>query len=311
MSHDAIEFLLRALDEPTPGWDGGAIRGWPQGRFERLRELNLLVPGPAAASVVCTNCDHGHVEAVTYVGGRPHIGCIEGGVVNLDPDALRTWVPDRAAIASLLRRVIQAKDRLRELVPGRLWQLGSVRWEGVSRKVMFATGLHWGDAARVAAIVGPAGKPIVLVPSALPIRDIWPGLAPPVAPLADLLTDEANGVTIESSSLLSVVREADQLNAASLQGALADPKLKSSVRRAVKAEIKHRLEDEDLVKAYELHGSADKAAAAILAATGVRIERKKFYRALDREQKKKLTGGKGAAAESARVPSRTRDKPRK
>src|SRR5690349_13786426 len=100
MAADAMEFLFRSMDEPAPVWDGVTIAGWPPGRFQRLHYLGLLSPGPVATHVVCPNCDHGHVEPVTYVGDKPHVLCAEGGVVKLEPELLRTWMPDRAALAA-------------------------------------------------------------------------------------------------------------------------------------------------------------------------------------------------------------------
>lgn len=309
MASDALEFLLRSLDEPAPAWDGVTLVGWPVGRFQRLQDLNLLVPGPIATHVVCPNCDLGHVERVQHHNGQMFISC-EGAVVGLGPDLLRTWVPDRAALAGQVRQVTEVTDRLREVVPGRLWQLGAVQWEGVKRRVMLAIGLHWADGERIARSVGLGGKPVVLVPSAVPGQSIWSGLMPPFAALVDVLLDDGRDVGVDQRALVGVIREADELNAASLAGVVADPKLKLAVRRAVKSEIKAHLTDDELTRAYELHNSADKAVAAF-AARGVRVHRNQIYRALKRQQEKMMGLRDADAGKLSRVPSHKRDKPKK
>lgn len=280
MASDALEFLLRGMDETAPVWDGVAIAGWPAGRFERLQDLGLLKPGPVTTHVVCPNCAHDHVEPVTYVGDQPHVLCAEGGAVKLEPELLRTWMPDRAALAALLKQVMKVADRFSELVPGRLWQLGSVQLDGAKRKVMLAIGLHWADGEMVARSVGRGGKPVLLVPTVVPDQSIWAGLLPPVGTLADILLDDGLSVRVDQAALLGVIREADDLNKASREGVLADPKLRRMLGVAARTQVKSNLDHDVLIGAYKAFGTYDKAAEALTAQLGRKVSRDSVFRAV-------------------------------
>lgn len=310
MQPEPLEFLLLSMDEPAASWDGIEIGAWPAGRFERLRDLGLLSPGPVATHVVCPNCDAGHIELVRHHHGQAFIPCIEGAVVSVNPDLLRTWLPDRRKVGELLRRAMHFGGRHPEVVPGRMWELGGVTWEGVKRKVVFAVGLHWADGPQSAQVLGLGGKPVVLVPSTIPDRVIWPGLVPPVVALTDVLED-GDPLGVDRNAMLAAIREADELNRASREGVLTDPKLKKAVDVAVRSHLIDYLDKDVLVEAYKAHGSYRKAAAELSRERDHPVSKDAVRRAVLAAGSSADVGRTESSASVRRVASQRRDRPKK
>jgi len=133
----------------------------PEAR-EVLLATGLLVPCTATTHVLCLDCQEGHseeVESVTYPNGKTYLFfyCPECGRVDVPPERLLQWAPRYGVVANLIATALGTRGGCRELLPGRLWDLGFASGPGVSGPVWLGRQIDTYFRPRV-----PVGSPSVL-----------------------------------------------------------------------------------------------------------------------------------------------------
>ena len=302
---DLLALLLATADHINRVFDLSEIAAWPPGAFEDFKRLGLLREAAGGLKAPCPNCPDGHVEPVEIRTGsdgckRCFIHCPEALRVEVSPEMCRGWEIDPGGLASAAGAAMTLKGSPKAVVPGRLWRLGRIPWEGKTREVVFARRLGDADAATIVAHIGPGGRSIVLVPHQTPNDGIWRGRTPAVVALSRIATFEHGQLVIDGVALMESVAEADAL-AESRSVLPIDPELKKQViRQQVKAEIKGHLEDDVLIAARLTYGSTRKAATALTTELGRPISKDQIQRAIRR------AGGLKALMELADSPSAAR-----
>jgi hypothetical protein len=208
---DALEFLWPLVDAPDFTVAAHVVASWPVGVHQRLAEIGLLRQAERADRVLCPECQ-GHVEEVLLQEGssgkRYMITCPEVYRVVVPAAALQQWSVDAPALATALAATLSLSGKCTELLPQRLWRLGRTDWQGSSRDILLARGLHWNDAVIVRAKVVRARKPIVFVPLRRPPDDLWRTI-PPLMVLADVAMLGKEGIEIEMLEIASAIYDAD------------------------------------------------------------------------------------------------------
>lgn len=117
-------------------------------------------------------------------------------------EALRQWAVRPNALAALVASALGARGGTSELVPGRVWKLGTVRAGGTPRAAFLALGATRPDAPAVFAGVPELTLPnaLVLVP-AVPPASAWGERAPVMVPLSDALALGATGLELVPGAL--------------------------------------------------------------------------------------------------------------
>ena len=179
---------------------------WPAGAHERLVAAGLLTRGTNETGLVCGECEEACwvvPDRFTRPDGEQVLisGCIGGnpdaGVLTFPLDRLVTWRLDVAGMASALAEAGSLRGTVTEVVPGRLWRLGTVGSGRNRRPVLLAPGLARlsADARRDLLDQAGPGLPVVLVPSEIP-TDV-PSDRATIVPLADVLDVEPDGLFLD------------------------------------------------------------------------------------------------------------------
>ena len=268
MTENVLETVWACFDTPEPMFTAEVTAAWPRLAFNQLIEAGILRRGVTLDSVVCPNCDEGHVEPVMpRSNGNDRveyfIRCPESLRVPIPSELLQTWTIDFDGVARAVAKPMSLKGKLRALVRGRLWSLGRTDWKGTKREVMLARGLNDPDGASIAARIGPTARPIVLVAHTCPDERIWPGVAPPVVPLSRNVDWSDGGLELDTGLMFRLVEEADDVAERVSVLPITPDKRKLIVRQQLKSELKSHLTDDVLVAAYKEHQSFRKAAAAL------------------------------------------------
>lgn len=282
---DPLQFLWPVVDAPEPVVATHVVATWPSGVHQWLIEWGLLRDAEPAQHVLCPECQ-GHVEEVLAVEGpnastRFVIPCPEVMRAEVSPTALRQWAVDLTALASALTSSLALSGKCSELLSGRLWRLGRTNWQGSSRDVLFACGLHWDDSEIVRTRIVRCRKPILFVPLRSPPEGFWQTV-PPVLVLAHVVTLGEGRLEIDPLEIAAVVHEADDRAASVVGPPLTNERLTQMVRRQVKAEDKASLKDDVLIQAYRQQGSVREAAAFLTRQTRQEISKDRVQRAVSR-----------------------------
>lgn len=264
---ELFRVLLAAADDDHCVFDQAELDRWPAGALGEFQRLGLLRPASGRLMAPCPNCADGHVEPVEPRAApdgatRFFIYCPVALRVEVDPESCRGWEIDPNGLAAVVARALDLSGRPKDVMPGWLWRLGRIPWDGKTREVLFARRLGDPDAASVTVHVGPGGRSIVLVPHHVPDERIWPNRTPPVVALSRIASVGDGGVMIDGVALMESVAEADQSAQDGGQIPL-DAVAANKVRKHVKATIETMISSEALVQAYRVHGSYRKAADAL------------------------------------------------
>ena len=286
-SCDVFHLLLDAIEDVGRVFDHAETSCWPGGELEMLRRLGLIREAAVGLYAPCPNCDDGHIEPVTVRSNtdgtsRFFIHCPESMRVEVTAEMCIGWDVDLDGLAKALSEAMGLKQRLKVLVPGRLWRLGRTPWRKSTREVVLAIRLRDTDAASITTHIGPGGRAIVFVPRHPPDERIWPSHVPAVVALSRVATLEPQGIHLDVGAIAELVTDADA--AAEARSALpVDPAVKKQVvRQQAKAEIKGHLEDDVLIAAYKEFGSMRKAADALSDKLQRTITKDKVSRAVKR-----------------------------
>lgn len=281
---DPLELLWPLVDAPDSLVAAHVVANWPVGVHQRLVEFGLLRPAADASRVLCPECGE-HVEEVLAIegpGGRTRFAIPCPAVMRADvpPAALKQWTVDGAHLATALASTLALTGKCAELAPGRLWRLGRTQWNGTSRDVLFARGLHWTDSETVRSVLVRGRKPIVFVALKRPPSEFW-RTVPPVLVLAHVAALGGAKIEIETMEIAAAIHDADALTSALIHN-LSQDVLKQMIRQQVKAEMKTQLNDDIYLAAYRQCGSVREAAVFLSAETGREVTKDQVHRALAR-----------------------------
>ncbi|MFN9132485.1 MAG: hypothetical protein ACK5XO_07345, partial [Phycisphaerales bacterium] len=214
---DLLSRLWACFDSSEPLFSAREVASWPDGQAQWLQERGVLCATTSASRVGCSCCPSGHVEDVLEVPDadppRFFIACPESVTVEVDSEALRQWTIDGDAVASLIAAAHGLQGCPTPIESGRVWRLGTTRWQQTSREVLLARGLGAEDAARIAAHAGQAGRPIVLISGQEPPSHVWPGRPPACVALSRVMSQDATGLQADVVLLHDLVQKADELQA--------------------------------------------------------------------------------------------------
>ncbi len=284
--NNPLDWLWPLMDAPEAIAVAHVVKSWPAGVHERLLELGFLVQAEDADRVLCPEC-HGHIEeliASDGPDGTPQffILCPEVLRAHVPPEARHRWSVNLGVFAGALATTLGLRDRCTELSPSRLWRLGRTTWQGSSRDVMLARGLHWDDAQTFRGTIVRGRKPIIFVAQTKPSDDLWRGRMPPILALSQVATLCDKGIEVDAMEIAAAIQDAEAQAAASGVSVVSEGQLKLMIRQQVKAEAKTGLTDDIFVVAYQQHGSVREAAAFLSRQIGRDVSKDQVHRALKR-----------------------------
>jgi hypothetical protein len=170
MSHEKMDVFWSCADSPVPVpvLTGDDVASLDHQTFEYLKSSGLLRPGNTSGHVVCRECgeDH-HAEAssVAYPGGKTrfYMVCPLHGRLEVARERLLQWTVVFEPVLSALMTGLGSVGTPKEVVPGRVWNLGRTALNGRSRTLWAVRGLAWQDASVVADSVPKGRSPVVFV----------------------------------------------------------------------------------------------------------------------------------------------------
>jgi len=287
VTEDLLETIWACFDTSEPMFTAEVTAAWPRSAFNELIEAGVLRRGATLDSVVCPNCEEGHVEPVmSRSNGNDRveyfIRCPQSLRVHVPDELLQTWTIDFKAVARAVAKAMTLKGKLRAVANGRLWSLGRTDWKGARREVLLARGLNDPDGASIATRVGTTARPIVLVAHARPDDRVWPAVPPPVVPLSRIADWCDGGLELDTELMFRLVEESDDIAEHVSVLPITPDKRKLLVRQQLKSELKSHLNDDALRAAYKQHHSYRHAAEALSEQTGEKISKDRVKRAVDR-----------------------------
>lgn len=283
---DPLHLIWPLLEFRHPIVTNSAIASWPPGVREKLIAVGFLIPAETASRILCPECGEHEEEVVVAEGpgGLPRffVPCPEVLRAPVSVDDLRQWAVHANAIAESLAKTLALSGRCTELAPERLWRLGRTNWQGASRDLMFARGLHWDDAAAVRAEIVRGRKPIVFVPGRLPPGGFWLRRVPPVLMLSQFTCFHDEEIEVEAFAVATAIRDADAVGSTQGLITVTEEQLKLIIRQQIKSEHKSELTDAVLVAAYQHCGTYRSAAEYLCQQTEQPISKDAVFRAVQR-----------------------------
>ena len=286
--NDVLHVLLSTIEGFDRKFDYSVVREWPQGVLEKFCELKILRQASGGMYARCPNCEISHVENVIIASqangsNKYFIPCPESMRVEVEPDMCKLWEIDLEGISGLLRLKLQLKGKGKEILPGKLWELGKIAWPlGGKRKIMFAIRVEEIDAQTLDSKFGADGKVILIVPHLVSEKSVWRGKPPAIISLSDVMSFEDGEVIFDVEEIVAIVQNSDDTPFTIGGLAIGDKELKSIVRQQIKADKKTELTDDIFVAAYKQEGSYRKGAEFLTEQTGQSVSKDKIKRAVDR-----------------------------
>jgi hypothetical protein len=127
---------------------------WPPMLRQQLVECGLLRHEPFYPLVHCDECGRNCVQSVLEDADHPgplwSYLCPESDLGEPRPlvarrEQLQAWRFDAASFPQRMRRLLGAERGYREMVRGRLWELGRATFQGASFRTYLARGAWWTD----------------------------------------------------------------------------------------------------------------------------------------------------------------------
>jgi hypothetical protein len=196
---DPFRVIWNRADAAEPVYTADEVASWPPGVFDRLAVLGLLCESTNAATVVCDACDGSHAEEVVYLefpagtGLRGYICCPEAGRVSVPLERLRRWTICFDRLAALTALALEAVGGVEEILPSRVWLLGTARLAGRLHEVFLIRGITGEDGPEIVTSVRrlrDSSRPIILVSGSAPASAAGPAI-PTVVPLSALVSGDA------------------------------------------------------------------------------------------------------------------------
>lgn len=185
---DALAGIWARADASEARFDADEVARWPEGREALLIEAGIIRRDDNARTVTCDACQDGHVEEVVRIEDPPgspvraYIPCPVLGRVAVPLERLEQWVVDFDGLAKAVARGLALAGKVEEVVPSRLWELGTLTTAGKRREVVLARGATWNDAQAVLGARREGWRDsVLLVPRGLPRVDVWADPPPAIA----------------------------------------------------------------------------------------------------------------------------------
>ena len=190
---------------------------WPPGAHDRLVAAGLLARGTNATGLVCDECETACwvvPDRITRPDGEQVLfsGCVGGraevGLLTFPLDRLVIWRFDVAGFARALASAGTLRGPVVEVVPGRLWRLGTLGAGRNRRPVLLAPGLARLRAEERRGLLDQVGTglPVVLVPCEIP-TDV-PSERATIVPLAEVLDLEPDGLFLDLEAVAAAAAPA-------------------------------------------------------------------------------------------------------
>lgn len=142
-------------------------------------------------------------------GGKTHFfgSCPSYGRYEVNPEKLKQWTLSCQGLARVLSSLINANNTEKEIISGRLWNLGSTGFGSDFYEILMVRGLSWPDAtslslnryAQTAAVILTLGG----MPHELP-------LSTRVISLSNVLSLGPDTLSLDNPRLISVLRSAQK-----------------------------------------------------------------------------------------------------
>lgn len=207
---DTEDMLFRCEDMPD----------WPDGTLDRLLAMRLLRAASPVSAMDCSDCERGCLAApVTMVARQngmrqAYIECPVHMRVEKPIESLKRWQVDIGALATLLADALGVRSE--ELMPGRLWMLGSVETGGARTDVLLARGLRWPDGERIlreARSRKRSQAAVLLAPASAILADSFE-----IAPLGEVLSVNGNTLRVDVPAIQQAAERAQAAVAAASIG---------------------------------------------------------------------------------------------
>jgi len=180
---DPLLLVIRRADCEPPVFLAGEAKRDLEPSLAHLLRLGLLREAAHAPAHPCPQC-YGPVseEVEVYRDARTEqsrmlLFCATCGANEVTTEGLRRWEVDLPRFLEAVSRAAGVRGRPQELVPRRLWRLGTAAWAQRPREVYFGRNLY--GEARDAAVAKLArhAKAVLILPTEA-AADRW-GSAPP------------------------------------------------------------------------------------------------------------------------------------
>lgn len=280
---------------------------------EWLAKAGVLVETQAASVIECPNCEDGHIEQVISIPDDPErlwILCPLSRV-QISPNELRRWTFRIDLLIVALADAFALEGKPRDVCVGRIWSLGTTRFEQTKRELLLVLGDDASVRVPLAQHVGAAGRSIVMMTGQPPPRDMWSGRVPACLPVRDVVHVTDVGFTPEVVLMLDIVRAGDA--AACHVGGLTldEDQLDSIIRRKVRSVQRREVTDDLMLSAFATHGTARKAAIA-LKAEGYEVHHSTISRAVKNvDDKARVIRQDDSGSVARTVASQPRDRAKK
>lgn len=243
---DSWATLLAAAEREQPTICAELTRDWPVGTTEQFELLGLLRVTTPLAALACDGCpgepyrEVVWIENVATACSHAYLQCPECGPREIAADALHCWMLDWSALLNVLGKAFEVSGRCDEVVAGRLWRLGKVRWTRAPMTIFIGRALHCRDAGNILARVEQTPSAVLIVPRRLPVNST----AVPVLPLDVVCSWDGQSLAIDREYV-----------AAQLRAPVAEPSPPRTRKRASRTALIERLTRElaDHVRAARDH----------------------------------------------------------
>lgn len=208
-----LRFFLESADLPGDGvFTAEDLDYWARGCRDQLVELGIMQEVAPGRSVICNDCGEAECVVEPDIRPDPDTGKMVGmyccpadhgvGVAFFDLDRFRQWRIHYLGIATWVAAITGAAHGTCEIVPDRIWFLGTVRQKNRTCELFLARGLTWPDAGqmiRQATRLQASASLIVLVPAQLPPLNLWDSVSPRMATLTEILQWDDQGPRLNLS----------------------------------------------------------------------------------------------------------------
>lgn len=265
---DPLAYIWELFDSPHLLLSHAEVQRWPPDVVAALMRLGFLREAPHIDHAACPSCADRHVEEVLCRPGanggmRFFIPCPEALRVEIAADDLRRWMIDVDAVARGLSSAISPGGHCSQRVAARVWRVGAVPWQGVSREVFLARGLGWPDGGDIIPPIGGNGRAIVFVTGMAPPTQAWPELPPTVVQLSNTVQLQGGSITIALADICAMLQDTDAANEAVCAVPRTPRARNRQLRRNIRAELRSFVQDEEIRDAYLVHGDVRSTAKAL------------------------------------------------
>ena len=178
------------------------ILQWPADQFQECVTTGLLADGPPARELVCRQCAEQPAERIVHLRGpddqtHAYLPCPHCGPMLIEPQRLRRW---RLNVVKLWERLfagVDMKGDVREVVPRRIWRMGTLRCAGSAWYAMVGRGLWRPDGPDVLRRAERSSRTVLFVPYHLPRVDETGSATRPTIALRDIVVWPAGTAVLD------------------------------------------------------------------------------------------------------------------